>query len=249
MIESYLRGFVSACDRLAGPFVFVCITAIVALSVVGVSNEAEKRDVPTAAIRAPLSLPETAQTVGPMLSNPPPPEYTDPNLTITNGLGGMGFAVGWKLAVPTTTAVDALSGTAPSSVPTRNFLRAGYAGSTLWQPGNYTVNPRVVIIKRTADDASDANLAICARPGTTDGGFSSSPLPPLACGDNNATGDAGGCYLASTGDFCVITLRPMRGDCGNGTTGPTWDTCHTPIWIVASGGTTLTSFVSVNLWQ
>lgn len=177
-------------------------------------------------------------------TDPPPPAYTDPNLTTTNALGGVGLSVAWTKQVPITTATDLIAGTSPSIIAMRNFLRAGYAGSTLFQPGNTQVNPRFVTIKRISDDASDANLAICARLGpVTDGGGGSSPLPALSCADKNAQGDAGGCYLASTGDSCTLTMRPLRAGC------TTWDTCHEPIWIVASGGTNNGSLVAVSLWQ
>lgn len=175
---------------------------------------------------------------------PPPPPYTDPSVATLNALTGVGLSMGWTKQVPITTAVDLIGGTSPSSVSFRNFLRAGYGGSTLFTPGNTQVNPRFVTIKRISDDGTDTHLAICVRVGpSTDGGGGSSPLPALACADTNAQGDAGGCYLAQTGDSCTINLRPLIQGC------KTWDTCHTPLWIVASGGTDGGSLVAVSLWQ
>lgn len=153
----------------------------------------------------------------------PPPPYGDPGQAMTNALGGVGRTQGWTVPVPITNAIDVL---ADASVPA--------AIKTDVEDPTSTYFTRFVTVKRVKDNASDANLALCARLGPN------TDSPALACVDAGSTGQGGGCYLTASGDACTFTIRPIQ-QCTS------YATCHQPLWLVASGGTTLTSWVSVSV--
>lgn len=152
----------------------------------------------------------------------PPPPYTDPSVSITNALGGVGRTQGWT-AIAQLTAVDLL---ADSVIPA--------AIKTDVEAVEATYNTRFVTVTRILDDASEANLGVCVRLGPN------TDTPALACADTDEIGQAGGCYLIATGDRCTFTIRPIQ-QCTS------YATCHQPLWAMASGGTAETTKVQVSV--
>lgn len=166
----------------------------------------------------------TAVGVLNLLGSPPPP-YTDPSLSISNALGGVGRNEGWTMTTSSSAATDAL---ADASIPT--------AIKTIVEDPSATYFTRFVTVKRTRDNNSDANLAICVRLGPT----TNAAPGILACAETNAVNQGGGCYLIATGDSCTFTIRPIL-QCTS------YATCHQPLWVMASGGTAETSFIHVSV--
>lgn len=182
----------------------------------------------------------------------PPPMYSSGDTVLTNAQP-VGRTEGWNVAVgilATTGVLDALElpqipGTTGAGL--RNYWRNQLIGA----------QARTVTIKRVFDDATDANLAICARLGPASSGGNAAATgpgpnadptnPTLTCPDRNTAtaanqlGGSGGCYLMSTGDSCTFQIRPNRSGCTSSLA------CHQPLWVVASGGTDLGSIVNVSV--
>jgi hypothetical protein len=172
--------------------------------------------------------------VGIALAQTPPPPYTDPQLTTTNALGGIGRTQGYKVTTNTTAALDLL---AAAQIPTAlvdDLTAADVSTKTRFVSVELACTAELVDGGPNTDCTLDAGEAACVRLGPA------TNVPPLSCTGAGILGGAtGGCYLKSVGDVCQFTLRPI-------TQCTSYAECHGPLWaMTSSGGTPLTLVVSV----
>ncbi len=162
----------------------------------------------------------------PGTSGTPPPPYTDPQLTITNALGGVGRLQGWSKIIGIATTKDLL---ADANIPTD--IQADVESPIV------TTATRFVTVTLTCGSGTGCAVAagdgVCARLGPdTDSPALTCTAPTISA--HTSPHSNGGCYLTTLGQSCTFTIRPIA-SCTS------YATCHQPLWALAVGNATLVS--------